>query len=419
MSSDPESLADKLKSMGMQLGARHLKAQPLKPVSKPKHGIETVVSGYDLPTQFGESFISEQTFLDSHQHGCLPLCTDVALDVLSAWGSTPQLKDSALRNVVFVDTETSGLMGGTGTYAFLVGIGYRTEDGFRLVQFFMRDPGQEAALLAALEQWLAPFNVVVTFNGKTFDVPLLNTRYTLNRMGSPFAGFDHLDVLQVARKLWRDRLASRALGDLEREIGRFYRTGEEVPGYLIPQLYFDYLKSGDARPLGGIFYHNAMDILSLAALFNHVAALVKEPVRLAQGKGLDLAAIARMYEELGWLEQAADLYEASLNEGLDEPFFIKTIDRYALLRRKQGDWEKAVMLWEKAVEHGQYLSCVELAKYYEHRSRNYREALAWTERALGLLDRCFQYESTRRPVELALRQRAQRLARKLAAFSAV
>lgn len=413
MPTDRESAFDKLKSLGVQLGAQHLKPQPAGPAVKHQHGIEAVIDGYDLPTEFGASFICEAAYGRAHRHGCLPLCAEVALDVISAWGSTPQLRDSALRNVVFLDTETSGLMGGTGTYAFLVGIGYHTEAGFRLVQFFMRDPNQEAALLAALQQWLAPFNVIVTFNGKTFDVPLLMSRYTLNRLESPFGGFDHLDVLHVARKLWRDRLPSRALSSLEKEIAGFERTGEEVPGWLVPQLYFDYLKSGDARPLGGVFYHNAMDILSLAALFNHVASLVNDPVQLANGSGLDLAAVARMYEELGWLEQAADLYAASIDQGLPEPFFLKTIDRYALLRRKQGDWQNAASLWQKAAERGQYLPCVELAKYYEHRERNYPEALAWTRRALALLDRAFTYESTRRPVELDLRQRETRLQRKL------
>jgi hypothetical protein len=413
MSPNPESLSDKLKSLGVQVGAQHIKLPVARHPFKLQHEIESVVEGYDLPTQYGNSFISEQLFLNNHQHGCLPLCTQTGLDVIAAWGHTPQLEDPALQNVVFLDTETSGLMGGTGTYAFLVGIGYHSADGFRLVQFFMRDPGHETALLAALQQWLSPFNVVVTFNGKTFDLPLLNTRYTINSMDTPFQGFDHLDVLHVARKLWRDRLPSRALGYLEQEIAQFSRTGEEVPGWMVPQLYFDYLRSGDARPLGGVFYHNAMDILSLAAIFNHVAGLVKEPVRFAQGSGLDIAAIARMYEELGWLEQAADLYEASLEKGLPEPFYIKTLDRFALLRRKQGDWEKATVLWKKAAERGQYLPCVELAKYYEHHTRNYPEAIKWTQRALGLLDHFFQYESTRRPVELDLQQRANRLLRKL------
>lgn len=415
MSQEPESTLDKLKSLGVQLKAQPQKPAMPKPASRSEHGIEAVVDGEDLETEFGPCFITRQDFPAIHQHGALGLCTQPQLETIAAWGSTPKLSDSSLYNVVFLDTETTGLAGGAGTYAFLVGIGYHSPRGFHLLQFFMRDPSQESALLDGLADWLQRFNVVVTFNGKSFDIPLLASRYTMNALPTPFNGYDHLDVLHIARRLWKDRLPSRALGYLEKEIGQFYRTGEEVPGSEVPQLYIDYLKSGDARPLGGVFYHNGMDLLSLAAIFNHVASLVNEPVRYAQGSGLDLAAIARMYEEMGRLEQAAGLYEVSIEQGLPKPFYLKTLDRYALMRRKQGEWAKAEFLWQKLAEQGQYLACVELAKYHEHHSRNYQEALSWTQRALSLLDGFFEYESTRRPVELDLRQRAQRLMKKMLA----
>ena len=417
MSANPDDLLNKLKSMGVQFGANHLAPkptdQPQEQPSRHAYAIEAVVRGFDLPTDYGLAFICEQDFPDDYRHGMIPLCVDTDPQVLAAWGAVPRLSDPRIENVVFLDTETSGLAGGTGTYIFLVGIGYRTAQGFHLVQFFMREPGQEAALLSALLQWLSPFNVVVTFNGKTFDLPLLHSRLTINGLQNQVAACDHLDLLMVARRLWRDRLPSRALGSLEREIARFKRTGEEVPGWQVPQLYFNYLHTGDARPLAGVFYHNAMDILSLASLYHHIAALLKEPLRFAEDSGLDLAAIARLYEELGWLEQAAVLYENSIEHDLPENFFFKTIDRYATMRRKQGEWQKAVTLWQKAAEHGQWTACVELAKYYEHQARDYVQALHWTHQAVALLDRHFTYESTRRPVELELRQRVARLMRKV------
>ena len=155
----------------------------------------------------------------------------------------------------------------------------------------MRDPGQEAALLAALDQWLAEFDVIVTFNGKSFDVPLLNSRFLMNGITTPFERYEHVDVLQIARKLWRDRLPSRALGELEKEIIHFYRTGDDIPGWMIPQVYFDYLRSGDARPLAGVFYHNVIDILTLAALFGHIGAMLNDPTasgsRIWPGSGFD------------------------------------------------------------------------------------------------------------------------------------
>jgi uncharacterized protein YprB with RNaseH-like and TPR domain len=382
---DSESLFNKLKSMGVQLGSDHLKAQ-----AKPRldgYGIEQVVRGEDLSTMYGAAFMTRELFPLDHLHGQIPLCSDPDMEVLSAWCGSTRIRQAGWRNVIFLDTETSGLMGGTGTYAFLIGLGYRTEAGFELVQLFMRDPVDEPALLAALDQWLARFDVVVTFNGKTFDVPLLNSRYTMNGLSGPFANYEHVDVLHIARKLWRDRLPSRALGELEKEIVRYYRTTEDIPGWLIPQMYFDYLRSGDARPLSGIFYHNAQDILSLAALYGYIAGMLYDPTHQDQVYGLDLAAIARLYEELGWIDKAAELYERSLQAGdLPDLFFFKTMERFALLHRRQGSWQKAAQLWRKAAEHGEVNACIELAKYYEHQERNPLEALAWARKALENLE---------------------------------
>jgi uncharacterized protein len=407
---DPESLFDKLKSMGVQLGASKLTPPAQAGARPPQHGIESVVSGSHFETVLGQTFITTDRYPTDHQHGCVPLCAERELDVLAAWSQASRVLQPGGKNLVFLDTETSGLAGGTGTYAFLIGIGYRTEDGFELVQFFMRDPSEEAALLAALDQWLSRFDVVVTFNGKSYDIPLLTTRYQLNGLTPPFARYEHVDVLQIARKLWRDRLPSRALGDLEKEIVRFWRTTDEVPGWMIPELYFTYLRSGDARPLGGVFYHNAIDILSLAALFGHVATLLKDPLHQETIYGLDLAAIARLYEELGWLEQAAELYTRSLQQGdLPEPFFFKTIERYAQLHRRQKGWDKAVALWRIGAEHGMVSACVELSKFYEHHERNYLEAMNWARKAQENLEKMDLFDYPQKTLERDLHQRIGRL----------
>lgn len=409
---DPEELFQKLKSMGVQLGANHLPETPK--VQRSGYGIEKVVSGRDIHTVYGPAFIVEEHYPLDYVHGQIALCSEHEMDILAEWGGTPRITQTGGENVVFLDTETSGLAGGTGTYAFLVGIGYRTPVGFDLVQLFMRDPAQEAALLAALDQWLARFNVVVTFNGKTFDVPLLNTRYAMNGLTTPFPIYEHLDVLHVARKLWRDRLPSRALGELEKEIVQFYRTGEEVPGWMIPQLYFDYLRSGDARPLGGVFYHNARDILSLAALYGHIAVMLNDPLSDAVPYGLDIAAIARMYEEMGRLEHAAGLYERSLEVGdIPEPLFFKTMERFALLRRRTGELEKAALLWRKAAEHGELFSCIELSKYYEHHQSNDMAALEWARKALEILDSTRYFTGSRKTVERDIERRIGRLSQRV------
>jgi tetratricopeptide (TPR) repeat protein len=180
-------------------------------------------------------------------------------------------------------------------------------------------------------------------------------------------------------------LASRALGDLERDILGFTRERNEVPGYLIPQYYFDYLASGDSRPLAGVFYHNMVDIVSLAALFDYTADLLEhpDPTHLPS---LDVVAVARLYEETGKLELAVDMYERGLMAGLPETAFYSTIERFALLRRKQGNIDLAAALWERSARLGNLNACKELSKIYEHHMKLPQEALRWVDQGLEFIE---------------------------------
>jgi len=401
---------ERLKALGINLGTKNI-APPAVEKSPGVVPIEKVINGQELSTIYGETFIAIQDFPHPYQHGAIDLSHIPDLKIIAEWGKSPRIKEIEIQKIGFLDTETSGLAGGTGTYAFLIGLGYHIKGYFRVVQFFMRDPSGEPALLAALNEWLTPFQALITFNGKSFDVPLLNTRFSLNGITSPFKSYDHLDLLHLARRLWRDRLASRALGDLEKEIIGFIREQEEVPGYLIPQYYFDYLRTGDARPLEGVFYHNAQDIVSLAALFNYMASILEAPERDPL-PSLDMVSIARLYEELGYLEQAAELFEHSLSQGLPQDFFIKTLHRFALLRRKQGNFELSAQLWQKAAEHHDLDASIELAKYYEHQLRDILEALHWTHIAMQELSGPAYPEYYRRNMTGELRKRIQRLENK-------
>jgi tetratricopeptide (TPR) repeat protein len=256
---------------------------------------------------------------------------------------------------------------------------------FRLEQFFMRDPAEEAGMLEALAEFLAPTQALVTFNGKAFDAPLLVTRYSLNNIPIPFKDYAHLDLLPLARRLWRDRLPSRALKYLEENVLSAPRTIEEVPGYEIPYLYFDYLRSRDARPLEGVFYHNAMDVVAMAALLSHMSAMLANPFGEAVEHGLDVVALAKLYEELGQWETAARLFERGLEMELPEADFWLASQRLASLQKRRGDLEAAVHMWERAAVEGHVYAHVELAKFHEHQRRDYAEALKWTQSALELV----------------------------------
>jgi tetratricopeptide (TPR) repeat protein len=256
---------------------------------------------------------------------------------------------------------------------------------FHLVQFFMKDPSEEPALLEGLLDFLAPCAALVTFNGKAFDTPLLATRYLLHNIPVPFKDLVHLDLLPLARRLWRDRLPSRALQYLEENVLGAPRTIDEVPGYEIPYLYFDYLRSGDATPLKGVFKHNALDIVALAALMNHIASILHAPFDGQVQHGLDFIALAKLFEDLDHWDEAAQLYERGLESGVNEANFGSAVKRLSALKRRRGDIEAAVVLWQKAAADGHVYAHVEMAKYHEHKKRDPAVALQWTYRAMELV----------------------------------
>ena len=394
-----DNLSDKLKAMGVRLGAPKPLPPPGEELAAPQPGdeppgrllprgerkplpIEAVVQGSYRPTIYGEIFAVETLYPAGYIHGSVPLKGNHTFNTMADWARASQLAQAQLEGFIFLDAETSGLAGGTGTFAFLVGLGRYVPQGFQLMQFFMRTPGEEAALLAALSEWIEPFEALVTYNGKSFDAPLLNTRYVLQGLNSPLLGVPHVDLLHLARRLWRERLASRSLKAIETDILGATRTQEEVPGWMVPELYFEYLRSGDASPLSGVFYHNALDVVSLAALMGHTSRMLDDPLGHLDQPGLDLVSLGRLYEDMGDLDRAIQLYEAGLERGLPEDFYWKTVARFAELYKHQKAWPPALALWQKAAGHGELYAFVELAKYYEHEQRDPAQAAEWTEQAL-------------------------------------
>lgn len=402
-------ISEKLKNLGVKVGA-----SGLPPPRAPRVGpLEAVLSGRPCQTRIGETFVVEARYARDYSHGRCGLLTEAPLQVMASWAGESRLCDCQPQNLAFLDTETTGLGGGTGTYAFLVGIGRFEGDEFHLAQFFMRDPLEEPAQLAALEEFLAPCQALVTFNGKSFDVPILNARYTLHGWRSPFADSAHVDLLHLARRLWRDRLPSRTLGNLEVQILGARRTEEDVPGWMIPQLYIDYLRSRDATPLKSVFYHNAMDVLSLAALFNHTATLLADPFNGRVEHGQDLLALARLYEDLGETESAVRLYQTVMERDLPVEPQAEAAHRLALLYKRQGDLQSAAPLWERAAAGGLVEAHIELAKYYEHQRREFEAAVAWTQGAIELIQRASLPFFERRQRLDELNHRLERLQRKL------
>jgi uncharacterized protein YprB with RNaseH-like and TPR domain len=340
-------------------------------------------------TPGGRHWEMERTWPSHYRHGVsdvgalIELPADILSELLSA-GSGEQQIHCPPERWAFLDTETTGLAGGSGTLAFLVGIGSITPAGFGLKQYFLRQPAEEPSLLSALTADLANYDVLVTYNGKAFDVPLLETRFLMNRQKAPFARLQHVDLLYGARRLWRLKLESCRLQDLERRILGHERVGD-VGGGFIPNLYFDYLRRSDPGPLEPVFFHNAIDILSLACLTAVVPQAFREPARLTHGA--ELAGLARWLCNEDRLEQGVALMRLALARPMSDALVWETLWRLADSERKLHRQAAAVAAWSELANvrnpfQGRALE--RLAMHYERTGKNPAMALECTHAAMAV-----------------------------------
>jgi uncharacterized protein len=330
-----------------------------------------------------------------------------------------QIPDSrtALENPekwLFLDTETTGLAGGTGTYAFLVGLAWWDAGGLQTEQLFLRDFSEEHSLLHELAARLAERPVLVTFNGKSFDWPLLENRFTMTRSIKvpPLAA--HLDLLHPARALWKLRLGSVRLVELERHVldaARLgWHRGDDVASALIPQFYFDYLRGGTADPLAGVVKHNQMDLRGLAALFGKINSLLDERQSLADEDSLDLFGLSKFLQRRGDNKRAHSTCAQALDAGLPTEFQSRATRELALMAKRRGDGDAAAALWhELARDPADGLeACEQLAIHYERKAKDLQQALEFAQLALAKLQR--QRTPSRDPY---VRERSRRLEEKL------
>lgn len=355
----------------------------------PRHRpIEELLDGEQANTPFGPCFVATSSTPLDRPHGSTTLSSLFHFDPTLIAEISRDAADAGfdLRRAAFLDTETTGLAGGTGTYAFLVGVGYFTATSFEVRQFFLRDYSNEKALLYALNMSCIELglNSLVTFNGKCFDLPLLETRYTMARMRFNLSAARHLDLLAPSRRLWRGRLDSCALRSLEQHILGVQRSSNDVPGYLIPSLYFDYLRSGDAWPLQHVFYHNQQDIISMPALVHHLARAFAEPNCLEEAS--DLLGLGRCLEDNRQHERALQVYALALERSVTAQAHTAAAERLSYLHKRMGNTDQARAVWHSLVERRVNIlfPYIELAKHYEHKERDYQKAAHLTAAALNL-----------------------------------
>lgn len=368
------------------------------------HLVHELMSGQVVRTPRGAHFETEKLYERHKRHGSVGISDLIELpeDLLSSL-SEEAIASSHPRRWAFFDVETTGLPGAAGTCAFLVGVGSIHPEGFRLRQFFMRNYGEEASLLSALSQHLSQFDVLITYNGMVCDVPLLETRSRMLLADSPFERMRHLDLLFGARRLWKLRLESCRLIELENQILGVEREGD-LPGEMIPYYYFDYLRTQQAFRLVPIFHHNAMDIVSLACLTAIVPVAFRSPEDVALRHGADLVGLARWLRQADRHELALRLLRRAVDLGLPDELLFRTLWDIGVLERKLGRVDAALCVFsDLASSPNTYRmqALQELAKHYEHKERDYALALETTHRALALLE------------SPELRRREERLRRRL------
>ncbi|MBI2424650.1 MAG: ribonuclease H-like domain-containing protein [Candidatus Hydrogenedentes bacterium] len=386
---------------------------------------EAIAEGrYDLPEVIeGEEWGGEAPFyLVRHElplgylHGNIELDAVLGSEArhIAFSACDAELHDFDPRKACFMDTETIGLAGGAGTVAFLVGVGYFTEDTFRLDQCFLRDYDEEEAMLRHVADIFAQCDTVVTYNGKSFDMPLLRTRCIQNRIPCRLDGMLHLDLVHVARRFFKQRLGDCSLGNVENEVLGIHRHGD-VPSYLIPQMWFDYLRTRDARPLEGVFYHHKTDILSLVTLTAYLAQCLQDP----NGQGFehdeDRLAVVRLHFKHKQYDEVITRGGAFLEQEVQPLLRRECLEMVGMACKRRNAWEEMVRAFAMQLdEHpGDVRATLELAKHFEHRLRDLGEAerlcaAALTELATRMGSAGLQGEAGR-----ALQQRLARIRKKL------
>ncbi|MCW5966351.1 MAG: ribonuclease H-like domain-containing protein [Bryobacterales bacterium] len=303
-------------------------------------GIEDCVEGRVVETAAGKHFECEAFYPFSNLHGNFAVSNldGMAGGLLNAL--CPEHGSAPSDSWGFLDTETIGLAGGAGSFAFLIGLGFVDADGFRVRQYFLREPSEEPSVLVRLASDLARSRTLITYNGRSFDAPLLETRYRMARMPVPFQEMPHLDLLFACRRLWKLRFESCKLTNLEREVLGFERAGD-VPGFLIPSLYTNYLRTGDAGSLAAVFTHNAFDILSLACLTSLVAAVFENPEQARPRHPAECLGLGRWLVQLGRRDEALRFLWRAADGVIPEELLASILWEIATAERQLGRFANA------------------------------------------------------------------------------
>jgi len=378
----------------------------------------------------GAVIIVDREYRADMLHGRLPIGEivstisdgDEALRLMAqAWPSATGIGGRLL----FLDLETTGLFSGAGTQAFLIGCAAIDGTSIRVRQFLLPGFEHERALLNEMQEWAKAHGAICTYNGRTFDVPLLETRFLFHRVPCPLDAVPHLDMLHPARRMWRQRPltmgtpdpddSSCSLSVLEKQIAGLHRVGN-VPGYEIPSRFFTFVRTGDARPLEAVLEHNRLDLVSLAALLARAIVLVTRGPSAAS-TAQEAYGLARVYERGGAHENAEaallKTIEFAKRVGGEPEVHAEALRRLAWIRRRDRRPHEAAEAWNELAVLPRCAAALRreakeaLAIHHEHRLKDLQAA---RQHALDLLR-----DGVSNPARV--QHRLDRLERKLARFT--
>jgi uncharacterized protein YprB with RNaseH-like and TPR domain len=289
----------------------------------------------------------------------------------------------AIEDLLVFDLETTGLAGGTGTYPFLMGFGVFEKENIRIYQYFLPEFGREISAYLDMKALWGEKKTFLSYNGKSYDYPLLRNRLILNRMENPFERYSHLDLLHLTRRLWKHTLPSCSLESIEEQIFSFNRW-HDIDGSLIPQAYFTFLHTGEINDIKRIIDHNQQDIVSLARLLFYMHQLENSELS-SDYPERDLVPLFNIAVTVSDLDRIDPIINSFAID--DRKLPIQSLKNYSLLLKRQKKWDQALEIWQNFIENGEEIifSCEETAKYYEHRDINLEQAMEYTNRAIDFL----------------------------------
>ena len=383
------SLADRLRGIvGQSVAPGGPKVRPTVDVD---HAAE--ILGGEWRELRGERFlVIDRKYPPGHRHGHVAVADTLPPDE-GCWSRFPLLDGSVARTpragrMLFLDLETTGIAGGAGTYAFLVGLAWYQDGCLRVQQFFLSNFAAERVLLEAVADVADLSGAVVTYNGKSFDLPLIETRFQLHRLETPFSGMPHVDMLHPARRLWRDEEGGRLM-TLEQTLCGHVREGD-VPGFEIPSRYFHFVRTGDPRGLAAVMEHNRLDLVSLAMLTARASQLLEDGPAMAR-TGREALGMGRLYERGGLTTAArAAFLRAAEYRDTDSVTCAEAWRAYAVLSRRDRRFADAAHAWRRILELAECPAVIQreaseaLAIHHEHRLRDLHAARTFARQLLTL-----------------------------------